>query len=94
MMTEPFLIRCLYLGLALLLLLLVATAARGGEMRCAENPQRPIRTHWSWRMVDGQKCWFKGKMRPASELSWPAPVTPQWEVEHRWLDPRGWTHGE
>jgi len=55
-------------------LTLVTSNVFGAErVQCAAEPVRPIRTHWSWRAgIDGrpERCWFRGYMRPASELTW------------------------
>jgi len=34
--------------------------------------------HWSWRLIDGRKCWYAGKaMISKSQLQWPAKATVQ-----------------
>jgi hypothetical protein len=34
--------------------------------------------HWSWRMIDGRKCWYEGKpLLSKSLLEWPAPASAQ-----------------
>ena len=34
--------------------------------------------HWSWRLIDGRKCWYAGKtMISKSLLKWPAAVPAQ-----------------
>jgi hypothetical protein len=38
------------------------------------NPQG----HWSWRVIDGRKCWYEGKpMLSKSSLEWPALASAQ-----------------
>src|SRR3954465_2482576 len=33
---------------------------------------------WSWRLIDGRKCWYEGKkMISKSLLQWPAPASAQ-----------------
>jgi hypothetical protein len=35
-------------------------------------------SYWSWRMVDGKKCWYEGKpMLSKAMLEWPAEATAQ-----------------
>jgi hypothetical protein len=41
---------------------------------------RPSNTHvyWSWRLIDGRKCWYAGKtMISKSLLQWPAKASVQ-----------------
>ena len=41
---------------------------------------RPSNTHvyWSWRLIDGRKCWYAGKtMISKSLLQWPVKATVQ-----------------
>ena len=41
---------------------------------------RPSNTHvyWSWRLIDGRKCWYAGKtMISKSQLQWPAKTSVQ-----------------
>jgi len=52
----------------------------------AERPPN-ARTYWSYRLIDGRKCWYEGKpMLAKSELHWPtsrsssAPRRPELEV--------------
>ena len=71
------------------------------KIRCSET-----QVDWSWHSyrVEGRRCWAKGypgKYRP-SQLYWPTPepipiTTPMklpWEMNYRWVDPNGWSHGE
>ena len=43
------------------------------EQKCsAAMPSNP-HGHWSWRLIDGRKCWYEGKpMLSRSLLEWPA----------------------
>jgi hypothetical protein len=39
------------------------------------SPAMPSNPHgyWSWRLIDGRKCWYEGKpMLSKSSLEWPA----------------------
>lgn len=56
--------------------------------------------HWSWRQVDGKKCWFKGKRMNKSELRWiqqhnesvplppirSVPPVPIWIIPAAWIE--------
>jgi hypothetical protein len=34
--------------------------------------------YWSWRLIDGRKCWYEGKpMLSKSSLEWPAQTSAQ-----------------
>jgi len=48
-----------------------ATSARTIECLSAPNQSEPA--WWSWREIDGRKCWYKkvGAVPPKSEFSWP-----------------------
>jgi hypothetical protein len=38
-----------------------------------EMPAKPHGQWWSYRIIDGRKCWYEGKpMLPKSALHWPA----------------------
>lgn len=55
------------------LLLSVGIAATQPKQPCsAAMPSNP-RAYWSWRLIDGRKCWYEGKpMLSKSLLEWPA----------------------
>ena len=54
-------------GLALLMGLQTAVA----KQCSAEMPANPPR-HWSYRLIDGRKCWYEGENNfPKSLLQWP-----------------------
>ena len=56
--------------------------------------------------VKDDRCWYPGeRMKPREELFWPSPepiklpdnvgdMQPPWQMEERWVDPKGWTHKE
>ena len=45
-------------------------------------PLPPIPLHWSWRLIDGRKCWYAGKtVIPKSALRWPAAEPAQAKVK-------------
>jgi hypothetical protein len=42
------------------------------------NPQG----YWSWRLIDGRKCWYEGKpMLSRSSLEWPAQASAQPNID-------------
>ena len=46
--------------------------AKGQTRQCSASPSK-TQGHWSWRLIDGRKCWYAGKMVIAkSSLRWPA----------------------
>jgi hypothetical protein len=51
----------------------LSTPSTQAKQQC--NAARPSETHgrwWSYRLIDGRKCWYEGKpMLSKSELEWP-----------------------
>jgi hypothetical protein len=46
------------------------------KQQCHESIAMNQRGYWSWRMIDGRKCWYEGKpMLSKSSLEWPAQAT-------------------
>lgn len=46
--------------------------AKAPIRECSASPGK-TQGHWSWRLIDGRKCWYAGKMVIAkSSLRWPA----------------------
>ena len=44
-------------------------SARAETIECRERPE--TREYWSWREIDGRRCWYKGRQRISKELlSW------------------------
>jgi hypothetical protein len=53
----------------------MATAQAKQQCSAAPSDQRG---YWSWRMIDGRKCWYEGKpMLSKSLLEWPAETSAQ-----------------
>jgi hypothetical protein len=60
------------------------------QLACVDiypGERRPL--DWSYRTVDGKKCWYQGpRMMPKSNLKWvieePVPMTVPNEFELRW----------
>jgi hypothetical protein len=47
------------------------TAEAKAQRQCSASPSK-TQGHWSWRLIDGRKCWYAGKMVIAkSSLRWP-----------------------
>jgi hypothetical protein len=61
-------------GVAALPIIAMATAQ--AKQQCSAGAGST--GYWSWRMIDGRKCWYEGKpMLSKSELEWPANVPAQ-----------------
>lgn len=57
-------------------LLSVSTEAASAKQQCSASADP--HGYWSWRLIDGRKCWYQGKpMLSKSELEWPAQSS-QW----------------
>src|SRR5437870_13056739 len=53
-----------------------ATPAQAKQ--CSTERPSNARTYWSYRLIDGRKCWYEGKpMLSKSLLHWPAAQTAQ-----------------
>jgi hypothetical protein len=51
-------------------------ASAFAKQQCSESIALNQRGYWSWRMIDGRKCWYEGKpMLSKSSLEWPAQAT-------------------
>jgi hypothetical protein len=43
------------------------------RQECVDAIPSNSQGHWSWRLIDGRKCWYQGKpMLSRSLLEWPA----------------------
>jgi hypothetical protein len=63
--------------LVLLAACIAALAPIGGAnakaMECSVARPSHTQVYWSWRLIDGRKCWYAGKtMISKSLLQWPA----------------------
>jgi len=55
--------------------------AKAQIKECVASPSR-TQGHWSWRLIDGRKCWYAGKtMISKSLLKWPAAAPAQAKVK-------------
>jgi len=54
------------------------TAQAKAQMKeCVASPSK-VQGHWSWRLIDGRKCWYAGKtVISKSSLRWPAAAPAQ-----------------
>jgi hypothetical protein len=51
--------------------------AKAPIKECSASPGK-TQGHWSWRLIDGRKCWYAGKMVIAkASLRWPAAAPAQ-----------------
>ncbi|WOH66034.1 hypothetical protein [Bradyrhizobium sp. BWA-3-5] len=63
-------------ALSAALLPIGAPAAQVKE--CSARVPAKAQGHWSWRLIDGRKCWYAGKIViPKSALRWPATTPAQ-----------------
>jgi hypothetical protein len=54
---------------AVLVLLAMPSASRGATVCLAEKGTES--TYWQWRVIDGKRCWYRGRSRlEKSELAW------------------------
>ncbi len=75
-MRRPKLIATRRGALAAVVGLLVCCSASTRSARaieCLTSPNQTERGWWSWREIDGRKCWYKkvGAVPPKSEFVWP-----------------------
>ena len=77
---EKHLRPCATLAIALVAcfaepLLVGAPAAEAKQQCAAAMPSDPHGRWWSYRIIDGRKCWYEGKpMLSKSSLEWPREV--------------------
>ena len=44
----------------------------GEAKQCSSERPANVRSHWSYRLIDGRKCWYEGKpLLAKSSLHWP-----------------------
>jgi hypothetical protein len=52
--------------------------ANAKAVECSVARGSHTQGYWSWRLIDGRKCWYLGKtMISKSQLQWPAKVSVQ-----------------
>src|SRR5215216_7541710 len=58
---------------ACIAVLMPTGAANAKAMECSVARPSSAQGYWSWRLIDGRKCWYAGKtMVSKSLLQWPA----------------------
>ena len=63
----------LVLSAACIAALMSTGAANAKAMECSVARPSNATGYWSWRLIDGRKCWYAGKtMISKSLLQWPA----------------------
>lgn len=67
------------LGVALLAsIFLAALTDAQAAIECQAEIVRGRSSHWTYRLIDGRKCWYQGKTQlPKSELYWPDRKEPE-----------------
>jgi hypothetical protein len=51
----------------------VAVPNAQAKQQCSQAMPSTPHGYWSWRLIDGRKCWYEGKpMLSKSSLEWPA----------------------
>ncbi|WP_143271550.1 hypothetical protein [Bradyrhizobium mercantei] len=75
-MTKQFLL--MPLAACITSFLLIGIPSAQAKQQCnAAMPPNP-REYWSWRLIDGRKCWYEGRpMLSRSLLEWPVRVSTQ-----------------
>ena len=62
--------------------LMPAGVANAKPMECSVARPSNAQGYWSWRLIDGRKCWYAGKtMISKSLLKWPAAAPAQAKVK-------------
>ena len=56
---------------------MLTAQAKAQIKQCVASPSK-TQGHWSWRLIDGRKCWYAGKtVISKSLLKWPAAAPAQ-----------------
>jgi hypothetical protein len=56
---------------------MLTAQAKAPIKECVASPSK-AQGHWSWRLIDGRKCWYAGKtVISKSLLKWPAAARAQ-----------------
>src|SRR3954464_4112726 len=62
---------------------MLTAQAKAQIKQCIASPSK-TQGHWSWRLIDGRKCWYAGKtVISKSLLKWPAPAPLRAATEKR-----------
>jgi hypothetical protein len=69
--TFGWLIRLVFAVAAISLFYLIMSSVVANATECQSRAGDTSESRWTWRMVDGRKCWYKGSRRlPKSSLHW------------------------
>ena len=72
-MTKHFCSVVLTVLFAVVFSMPMAMATATAKQQCSASVPSGAPGYWSWRMIDGRKCWYEGKpMLSKSSLEWPA----------------------
>jgi hypothetical protein len=72
-----------------------ASVSSAQAIECASELPAVRSAHWSYRIVDGRKCWYEGKrMLPRSLLHWPAASLSNAQARMRVIDHRDFVDPE
>jgi hypothetical protein len=75
-MTKP--ISSLVLAVCIPTFSLVWMPIAQSKQQCSAATPANQHGYWSWRIIDGRKCWYEGKpMLSKSSLEWPAQTSAQ-----------------
>ena len=56
----------------------LGTPTAQAKQQCSATTATNSHGYWSWRLIDGRKCWYEGKpMLSKSLLEWPAQAQAQ-----------------
>lgn len=56
----------------------IGIATAQAKQKCGAEMPSNSHGYWSWRLIDGRKCWYEGKpMLLKSLLEWPAQASAQ-----------------
>jgi hypothetical protein len=62
---------------------MLTAQAKAPIKQCSASPSK-TQGHWSWRLIDGRKCWYAGKtVISKSLLKWPAATPVRVAAEKR-----------
>lgn len=63
---------------AISMLSLIWMPTAPAKQQCSAEMPANSHAYWSWRLIDGRKCWYEGKsMLSKSSLEWPKQTSAQ-----------------
>jgi hypothetical protein len=64
-----------------------ATTGAQAAIECQAEIIKGRASHWSYRLIDGRKCWYEGRTQiPKSELFWPEREEPAGAANPKAID--------